>query len=111
LSERLFANLASVAEQDPEVFDLATRIATDRRLGQSLGTLRDEGGAFLRQVGQVMWGLGDSRTLNSLAGEALKTTLTGTARPLVLLLDPDGAIALEHALPSGVVLLVPQMPT
>jgi hypothetical protein len=108
LSERLFANLASVAEQDPEVFDLATRIATDHRLGQSLGQLRDEGGAFLRQVGQVMWGLGDSRSLNSLAGEALKTTLTGTARPLVLLLDPDSAMALEHTLPSGVVLLVPQ---
>lgn len=111
LSERLFANLASVAEQDPEVFDLATRIATDRRLGQSLGQLRDEGGAFLRQVGQVMWGFGDSRSLNSLAGAALKSTLMGKAAPLVLLLDADSAIALEHALPSGVVLLVPQVPT
>ena len=108
LSERLFANLASVAEQDPDVFDLAARIATDRRLGQSLGQLRDEGSMLLRQVGQVMWGLGDSRTLNSLAGEALKSTLTEAARPMVLLLDPDSAIALEHALPSGVVLLVPQ---
>jgi hypothetical protein len=111
LGERLFANLATVAEQDPDVFDLVTRIATDRRLGQSLGRLRDEGGAFVRQVGQVMWGLGGSRSLNSLAGEALKTALTGTARPMVLLLDPDGAIALEHALPSGVVLLVPNAAT
>ena len=111
LGEQLFANLASVAEQDPEAFDLATRIATDRRLGQSLGQLRDEGGAFLRQAGQVMWGLGDSRSLNSLAGEALKTTLTGAARPMVLLLDPDSAMALEHALPSGVVLLVPKAAT
>lgn len=108
LSERLFANLASVAEQDPEIFDLVTRIATDRRLGRSLGQLRDEGGALLRQVGQVMWGFGDSRSLNSLAGAALKTTLMGHAEPLVLLLDPDSAITLEHALPSGVVLLVPK---
>jgi hypothetical protein len=108
LSERLLGNLAEIAEHDPEAFDLATRIATDRRLGQPLGHVRDDLGAFLRQAGQVMWGLGDRRALNALAGVALKSTLMGTSEPLVLLIDPDSAVALERTLPGGVVLLVPE---
>ncbi len=111
LSERLLANLAEIAQHDPEIFDLATRIATDRRLGQSLGHLRDDAGAFFRQTGQVMWGLGEGRALNALAGVALKSTLMGGAQPLILLIDPDSAIALERALPGGVVLLVPDTTT
>ncbi len=106
LSERMFANVVDLAEHDPETFDLAARIATDRRLGQPLGHLRDDAAAFLRQAGQVMWGLGEAQPLNALAGEALKATLMGTVQPLVLLLDPDEAATLARLLPGGVVLLV-----
>jgi hypothetical protein len=108
LSERLLANVVDLAEHDPETFDLAARIATDRRLGQPLGHLRDDAAAFLRQAGQVMWGLGGARPLNALAGEALKATLMGSAQPLVLLLDPDAAAALVRLLPGDTVLLVPK---
>lgn len=106
LGEQLLTDFVDLAEHDPETFDLAARIATDRRLGQPFGHLRDDAGAFLRQTGQVMWGLGGARPLNALAGEALKATLMGTAQPLVLLLDPDDAAALVRLLPGDTVLLV-----
>ncbi len=107
LTERFISNLADAVQRDPEVFAVLTRVATDPRLGQGVGSVRSHAGAFLREVGQVMWGVGNNQSLNSLAGMALKTTISGGSRPLILLLDPESGAALEQEMPGGVTLLFP----
>ena len=110
LSECLLSNAAEIAERDPDVIDLLTGIATDRRLGRPLGDLRGDIGVFIRQAGQALWGLGSNRSLNSLAGVAVKSTIPGASQPLILLLDPDDAATLARTLPGNAVLLVPKAP-
>ena len=105
LTERFVANLADAAQRDPEIFAVLSRVATDPRLGQGVGSVRAHAGVFLREVGQVMWGVGNNQSLNALAGMALKTTISGGSRPLILMLDPESGAALEQEMPGGVTLL------
>ena len=107
LMERFVANAAEAAEHDPATFDVLSRIASDPRLGQEAGSVRANAAEFLRHVGLVLWGIGDNRSLNSLAGLALKTAINGASRPLILLMDADSAMALAQEMPGGVTLLVP----
>ncbi len=105
LSERMLVNLAEAAKADPQALELLTRIVTDPRLGPPLGHVRDDAGLFLRQLGGVLWGLGDGKSLNSLAGVAMRTAVTGTAQRIILIADPLRAQALRHDMPGGVAFL------
>jgi hypothetical protein len=105
LTERLVANLAAAAKADTEALDLLTRIVTDPRLGPPLGHVREDAGLFVRELGGVLWGLGDTHALNSLAGVALRSALAGAAQRIIMIADPAHAQALRHAMPGGVAFL------
>ena len=106
LIERLAANMAKALQQEPGTVDLLTQMATDPRLGARLRHFRADAGTFMHEIGQVLWGIGDRRSLNSLAGLSLKATLAAGSQPLILLLAPDEAAALAFALPGSATLLV-----
>ncbi len=107
LIERLAANMADAIQRDPATAPLLTRIAMDPRLGVELGRVRNHIGQFMRQLGQAVWGLGGSSSMNSLAGLSVKTEIVGVSQPLILLLDPDDAATLVRSLPGHASLLVP----
>lgn len=107
LMERLAANMGKAAQREPGTINLLTQMATDPRLGTRLRHFRSDTGAFMREIGQVLWGIGDKRSLNSLAGLSLKATIAAGSQPLILLLAPDEAAALAFALPGSATLLVP----
>ncbi len=109
LTERFVSNLAEAVEHDPMTFELLSRIVSDPRLGREVGGVRTNAASFMRHIGQVLWGIGDNQSLNSLAGMALKTTINGTSLPLILLLDVDHAVALAQDMPGGVTILVPDI--
>lgn len=106
LIERFITHLAEAVQSDPDIFGVLSRIASDPRLGQGAGNVRANAGEFVRNVGQILWGIGNNQSLNSLAGLALKSTIAGTSQPLILLLDPESSLDLEQAMPGGVTLLI-----
>lgn len=107
LFERLAANMADALQRDPEMIELLAQAAMDPRVRTELGQIPANAGRFLHDFGRVLWKLGDNRSLNSLAGMSVKTMLLGVSQPLILLLDPDDAVALVQILPGHAVLLVP----
>ena len=107
LTERFVANLADALQRDPATSGLLTRIALDPRLSAELGHVRNNVAEFMRQLGEVLWGLGGSSKMNALAGLSMKTQIEGASQPLVMLLGPDDAATLARTLPGRATLLVP----
>ncbi len=108
LIERLVSNMSDALQRDPATAELLTRIAMDPRLGTELARVRNHVAEFVHQLGQVLWGLGSGSSMNALAGLSVKTEIVGASQPLILLLDPDDAAMLAHALPGRATLLVPE---
>ena len=108
LTERFAANVADALQHDPETMALLTRVAMDPRLGTALGRARNDTAEFVHRLGQVLWGLGGSSSMNALAGLSMRTQIVGESQPLILLLDTDDAAALVRTLPGHTVLLVPE---
>jgi hypothetical protein len=109
LFERMASNMADALQQDPETMDLMTRAVMDPRLGEELRQVRGDIGTFIHELGKVLWGLGDSSSMNPLAGLSVKTALVGSSQPLILLLDPDDAMTLVRTIPGRATLLVPEV--
>ncbi len=107
LTERFAANMADALQRDAATNALLTRVAMDPRLGNELGHVRNNVAGFMHQIGQVLWGLGGSSAMNSLAGLSMKTQIIGQSQPLILLLDTDDAAMLARTLPGRATLLVP----
>ena len=107
LTERFAANMADALQRDVATNALLTRVAMDPRLGTELGHVRNNVAGFMHQIGQVLWGLGGSSAMNSLAGLSMKTQIIGQSQPLILLLDTDDAAMLARTLPGRATLLVP----
>jgi hypothetical protein len=109
LFERMAANMADALQRDPQTMELMTRAVVDPRLGDELRQVRSDVGVFIHELGKVLWGLGDSRSMNPLAGLSVKTALVGESQPLILLLDPDDAASLVRTVPGRATLLVPEV--
>ena len=108
LTERLAANMADALQRDPATTALLTRIALDPRLGNQLGNVRGNVAEFMHRLGRVLWGLGGSSEMNSLAGLVMRSLIVGESRPLILVLKTDDAATLMRTLPGRVTLLVPE---
>jgi hypothetical protein len=108
LTERFLANLAEALRRDHVATALLTRVAMDSRLGTELGHVRNHVGEFMRQLGEVLWGLGGSSSMNALAGLSMKTQIAGVSQPLIILLGNDDAATLVRTMPDRATLLVPE---
>lgn len=111
LIERMLLNLAEAAKADAGGLELLTRIVTDPRLGPPLGHVRADAGQFVRELGGVLWGLGDRRTLNSLAGVAVRSALVDSTQRIIMIADPAQAQALRRDMPGGVAFLAREAAT
>lgn len=102
LAEHLANSAATVLRREPAVLDLFTRIASDPRLEPPLGHVRDEADAVLRESAELLWGLGGSNSLNSLAGLVMRAALAGESQPMILLVGRREEQLLRYAIPNDV---------
>lgn len=106
LAEQAANRLAVVLRREPAVLDLLTRVATDPRLESPLSHVRNQSDALLRESAELLWGLGGSNSLNSLAGLVMRAALAGEAQPMILLVGHREELLLRSDLPNGALALV-----